>query len=310
MAGSISIRNFSKRFGDVQAVDNISLELRSGELFGLIGPDGAGKTTTLRTLCTLLLCEHGEMLVDGIDVRRNVSAIRAILGYMPQRFSLYPDLTVEQNLTFFAELFGVARTERTARLERLYNFSQLEPFKDRLASALSGGMKQKLALSCTLIHTPKILVLDEPTTGVDPVSRREFWEILRQLRDEGVTILVTTPYMDEAALCDRVAFMYDGRLLAMDEPARMYHRFPFALYEATGSPLRQLAAFFRSETPARSVQVFGDRLHVSFAERLTAEAARRLTEKASPMLASLELVQASIEDTFLGLMNTEGKRGE
>lgn len=304
MAGSIIIRNFSKQFGDVQAVDDISLEVASAKLFGLIGPDGAGKTTTMRTVCTLLACEQGEILVDEMDVRTQVAAIRAILGYMPQRFSLYPDLTVEQNLVFFADLFGVAKDDRARRLKQLYHFSQLEPFKDRLANALSGGMKQKLALSCTLIHTPKILVLDEPTTGVDPVSRREFWEILRQLRDDGVTILVSTPYMDEAALCDQVAFMYNGSLLAQDRPDRIHNHFPFALYEATGTPLRALSQFFKNETQAQSVQIFGDRLHVSFEEKLKDSETNKLRSRAPSGLESFEQMEAGIEDTFLALMKS------
>ncbi len=296
MPGSIKINSFSKSYGDILAVNNISLAIDPGELVGLIGPDGAGKTTTMRTLCTLLVPDAGEVLVDGRDVRTNVAAIRAMLGYMPQRFSLYPDLTVAQNLNFFADLFGVPPAEKAERLQTLYQFSKLEPFRKRLAGALSGGMKQKLALSCTLIHTPRTLILDEPTTGVDPVSRREFWNILRQLRDEGVTILVSTPYMEEADLCDRVAFMYQGRILAVDKPAQLVHRFPYKLYEVSGSDLQSLRAYLEDETDALSVQIFGDRLHVSYGPEsaLIAPAGAE----------SVQQIEPSIEDVFLYLMQT------
>jgi ABC-type multidrug transport system ATPase subunit len=305
MSGTIEITNFSKSYGEVRAVEDITLKIESGELFGLIGPDGAGKTTTMRTLCTLLNCDHGEMLVDGRDVRTDVAYIRSILGYMPQRFSLYPDLSIEQNLNFFADLFGVPKSEKVGRLQRLYQFSKLQPFKKRLAGALSGGMKQKLALSCTLIHTPRILILDEPTTGVDPVSRREFWEILRQLREDGVTILVSTPYMDEASLCDRVAFMHKGEMLALDKPQNLHRQFPFHLYEVTGNELRELLTYFEKETDARSVQVFGDRLHVSFEQELAASTLTGLRKKAPAEIQDLKKIQPSIEDTFLALMKKQ-----
>lgn len=305
MPGTIEIRNFGKRFGTIRAVDDISLKIESGELFGLIGPDGAGKTTTMRTLCTLLTPETGELLVDGMDVRKEVARIRSIIGYMPQRFSLYPDLTVKQNLNFFADLFSVPKGEKPRRLARLYQFSKLEPFKDRLASALSGGMKQKLALSCTLIHTPRILILDEPTTGVDPVSRREFWEILRQLRKEGVTIMVSTPYMDEAGLCDRVAFMYSGQILALDKPDNLHQLFPYFLYEVTGEEIRTLDSFFHDNVETKSVQIFGDRLHVSFAKELTRQEHAQIVSQSPARIEHLRKIQPSVEDTFLELMKKQ-----
>lgn len=305
MPGTIEIKNFSKSYGPIGAVENLSLKIESGELFGLIGPDGAGKTTTMRTLCTLLTCDHGEMYVDGRDVREEIAYIRSILGYMPQRFSLYPDLTVDQNLNFFADLFGVPKSEKIGRLQRLYQFSKLEPFKKRLASALSGGMKQKLALSCTLIHTPRILILDEPTTGVDPVSRQEFWQILRQLQSEGVTILVSTPYMDEAALCDRVAFMHNGRLLALDKPDNLYKHFSYSLYEVRAPNIRSLVSFYERETMAKSVQIFGDRLHVSFARDLDVQNLSAIKKKSPVPISHFEKIQPSIEDTFLALMKKE-----
>jgi ABC-2 type transport system ATP-binding protein len=307
LPGTIAIDHFSKQYGDICAVRDLTVTVASGQLFGLIGPDGAGKTTTIRTICTLLKCEQGGMTIDGYDVNSDVAAIRAILGYMPQRFSLYPDLSVQQNLRFFADLFGVPKAEKSTRLEQLYGFSKLEPFKNRLAGALSGGMKQKLALSCTLIHTPRVLVLDEPTTGVDPVSRREFWQILRRLRDEGVTILVSTPYMDEADLCDRVAFMFDGRILALDRPEALQNYFPHHLYEIAAEQVRSLVPFFQTQTGAVSVQIFGDSLHVSFTQLLTDEARDSMVRQAPAAVLSFRKITPSVEDTFLALMTQQGE---
>ncbi|MGH7596657.1 MAG: ABC transporter ATP-binding protein [bacterium] len=302
MLDLITIENFSKRYGKITAVDKLSLTIKSGELFGLIGPDGAGKTTTMRTLCTLLPLEDGQMRIAGLDVRRQVASVRGILGYMPQRFSLYPDLSIEQNLMFFADLFGVPEAEKKKRLPQLYQFSKLERFKDRLAKQLSGGMKQKLALSCTLIHTPTVLILDEPTTGVDPVSRREFWEILQQLRNGGVTILVSTPYMDEAVLCNRVAFMHKGKLLALDDPRLITKNFPHALYEVITPAPQLLIPYFKKAAQSESVQVFGDRLHVSFATPLPNETLERLIKSAPEPISDMRRIEPGIEDTFMELM--------
>lgn len=302
MPDIITIENFGKSYGTVRAVEELSLAVKTGELFGLIGPDGAGKTTTMRTLCTLLPLEEGHLFVAGFDVSRDIRQIRSLLGYMPQRFSLYPDLSVEQNLLFFADLFGVPKKEKAEQLKRLYHFSKLEPFKKRLAKQLSGGMKQKLALSCTLIHTPKVLILDEPTTGVDPVSRREFWQILKQLRNEGVTILVSTPYMDEALLCDRVAFMHKGQLLALDEPSRIGRHFPFVLYEVVAANPQRLVSYFENQTNVHTVQVFGDRLHVSFTAPLAQQDVSLFSEPAPFPIMSLRQIEPGIEDTFMELM--------
>ncbi|MDZ7306728.1 MAG: ABC transporter ATP-binding protein, partial [candidate division KSB1 bacterium] len=293
----ITISHFSKNYGTLRAVDDLSLAINAGELFGLIGPDGAGKTTCMRTLCTLLPLEAGEMRLAGHDVRREVRQIRSILGYMPQRFSLYPDLSVAENLRFFADLFGVPAAEREQRLQQLYHFSKLAPFKNRLARQLSGGMKQKLALSCTLIHRPQILVLDEPTTGVDPVSRREFWEILQQLRAEGVTILVSTPYMDEARLCHRVAFLHRGRLLALDEPAAINRHFPYALYEVVTDTPQRLVPYFQHTPDSRLVQLFGDRLHVSFAAPLGAGRIAAIIAAAPHPISHMHAIAPGMEDT-------------
>ncbi|RMD94377.1 MAG: ABC transporter ATP-binding protein [Calditrichaeota bacterium] len=305
MSNVIEIINFTKRYGSLTAVENLNLRIESGELFGFIGPDGAGKTTTMRTLCTLLPIEQGEMYVAGKDVRKDVAYIRSIVGYMPQRFSLYPDLTVEQNLNFFADLFEVPAGEKQVRMEKLYAFSRLGPFKNRLADALSGGMKQKLALSCILIHTPKILILDEPTTGVDPVSRQEFWEILHQLRDEGVTILVSTPYMDEAGQCDRVAFMHCGKVLVEDKPQNLHRYFPFFLYEIEGENIHRLAEYFESFVQSHSVQMFGDRLHVSFEKELTEREMQRIIKESPLAINNMQKIKPGIEDTFLALMEIQ-----
>jgi len=304
MSDFITIENFSKRYGKVTAVDHLALTIQRGELFGLIGPDGAGKTTTMRTLCTLLPLQEGQMHIAGLDVRSQVDRVRAILGYMPQRFSLYPDLSVEQNLMFFADLFGVPEAEKSKRLAQLHQFSKLERFKDRLAKQLSGGMKQKLALSCTLIHTPTVLILDEPTTGVDPVSRREFWEILQHLRNEGVTILVSTPYMDEAVLCNRVAFMHKGKLLALDDPRLITRNFRHALYEVIAPAPQLLIPYFKQALPSESVQVFGDRLHVSYRTPLAHETLTGMINGAPEPVVEMRRIEPGIEDTFMELMKT------
>jgi len=206
----IQLNNISLNYGEVSALKDISFEVERGEIFGLIGPDGAGKTTLFRIMTTLLLADSGKALVDGLDVVRDYKEIRKRVGYMPGRFSLYQDLTVEENLSFFATVFGTTIEENYHLIKDIYQ--QIEPFKKRRAGKLSGGMKQKLALSCALIHKPTVLFLDEPTTGVDPVSRKEFWEMLKRLKQQGITILVSTPYMDEASLCDRIAFIQEGKI--------------------------------------------------------------------------------------------------
>lgn len=303
MNSIISINNLEKNFGEIRAVDGISLNVQAGEMFGLLGPDGAGKTTTIRTLCTLLKPDAGTCTVKDMDVVKNYESIRAIVGYMPQRFSLYPDLSVAENLRFFADLFQVSKKEREAKLVELLNFSKLAPFQKRRAAALSGGMKQKLALSCTLIHTPEILFLDEPTTGVDPVSRREFWRILKSLREQGVTIFVTTPYMDEALNCDRVAFMHRGKILACDTPEHLVKLFPLDLVEIWGENILYAVPFLKQIKEIRSIQVFGDKLHVGFpkATSVVPEIENRLSQKQFEGFHIRE-IQPSIEDTFIELM--------
>jgi ABC-2 type transport system ATP-binding protein len=299
----ITIDNLSKKFGEITAVDDIRLHVNPGEMFGLIGPDGAGKTTTIRILCTLMKPDRGNCRVKNLDVVQEFREIRAIIGYMPQRFSLYPDLTVAENIKFFADLFQVPPDLRERKMQQLLKFSRMEPFQKRRASALSGGMKQKLALTCTLIHTPEILFLDEPTTGVDPVSRREFWNILRSLRDEGVTIFYTTPYMDEALRCDRVAFMHRGKILACDRPEKIVKLFPFDLLEVAGEGVIHTGPILQSISGVRSIQIFGDKLHLAVhAEEKVASEIRRALENHGIRQIEIRQILPGIEDTFIELM--------
>lgn len=295
---AIEVRRFRKRYGTVEAVCGISFAVERGELFGIIGPDGAGKTTLLRALCTLLLPDEGEIIISGMDTRRHMANIRQIIGYMPQRFSLYQDLTVEQNLNFFADLFQVPEDERRARLEQLYRFSRLGPFKKRAAGALSGGMKQKLALSCALIHTPDILILDEPTFGVDPVSRQEFWDILHDIQQQGTTIVVSTAYMEEADRCDRVMLFHQGRILALDHPQKLKERYRFPLFQLEGENLAALQEHFSTVAGVRSIQRFGDSLHVSFRDEPSAQIWKAARGHG---LQRFQRIAPSMEDIFLDL---------
>lgn len=252
----------TKQFGDTKAVDGLDLRIRSGEVFGLVGPDGAGKTTTLRLLAAIVSPTSGRASVLGHDIGADAEAIKPDIGYMAQRFNLYRDLTVAENLDFFADIFGVAGPERDARIARLIRFARLEEFRDRRAEDLSGGMQKKLALACTLVHQPQLLLLDEPTTGVDPVSRREFWEILTGLHLDGFTILVSTPYMDEAERCSRVGLMYRGRLIECDTPAALRGLTRGELLEVRTADLRVAARHLDSQPGVLEVQTYGDRLHV------------------------------------------------
>jgi ABC-2 type transport system ATP-binding protein len=301
----IEVNDFTKRYGEIEAVKKISFSVKPGQLFGLIGPDGAGKTTLIRTICTLIVPDSGTILIKGMDVTQKVPQIRSILGYMPQRFSLYQDLSVEQNLHFFAELFQVPDSERKNRLKQLYQFSRLEPFKKRAAGALSGGMKQKLALSCALIHTPEILILDEPTFGVDPVSRQEFWEILHSIQKEGTTILVSTAYMDEANLCDHVALFFDGQIKAIDSPENLRNRFKYPLYHIQAQDLRSLVEFFQSKEEVYTTQLFGDSLHVSFKYQPIESSWQEWQRVTSGNLLKWQKYDPTIEDIFLDLMESD-----
>ena len=305
----ISIKNFSKSFGGTKAVESLDLEVEKGELFGLIGPDGAGKTTTIRTLVTLISPDSGEIFVNNLDVKKDVRKIRSITGYMPQRFSLYPDLSVNQNLVFFANLFDVPKKEIAERKKRLFQFSNLEPFAGRLAGQLSGGMKQKLALSCTLIHNPVVLILDEPTTGVDPVSRNEFWTILKELKKEGVTILVSTPYMDEAIKCDRVAIMHEGMVLARGKPETMTASFQNRIYKLTGQDLIGHINSIALIPGILSVQSFGDSLHLTLPDNQAKEDVREKIQNILGRSFQMEPVEPSLEDLFIALIEGKSRNG-
>ncbi|MBN1885045.1 MAG: ABC transporter ATP-binding protein [Candidatus Krumholzibacteriota bacterium] len=299
---AIQIEAMQKRYGDVEAVRGITLSIGEGELFGFIGPDGAGKTTLMRSMCTLLEPDGGRILVRGMDVSRDVYGIRAVLGYMPQRFSLYPDLSVEQNMRFFADLFGVPAADRDERIEELYRFSRMAAFRKRKAAALSGGMKQKLALSCALVHRPEVLVLDEPTFGVDPVSRTEFWSLLGRIRADGTTVVVSTAYMDEADRCDRVALVFDGDAIALGTPAELRGRYPWPLFRVTGRDVRGLRSFFADTGAARDIQLFGDSLHVSFDGEPPRERLGEWRSVLGDRLDEWTRIEPSIEDLFLDLL--------
>ena len=296
-------------YGEVQALQNISFDVLPGELFGLIGPDGAGKTSLFRILTTLLLAGSGTATVDGLDAVRDYREIRRRIGYMPGRFSLYQDLSVEENLTFFATVFGTTVKENYYLIEDIYR--QVEPFKTRRAGALSGGMKQKLALSCALIHKPSVLFLDEPTTGVDPVSRKEFWGMLKKLKQQGITILVSTPYMDEASLCDRIALIQQGEILTIDTPQAVAASYPRKLYAVESDNNYLLLTQLRENPAVYSAYIFGDSLHVTFKEELTMDSGQ-LTMKAgennspfSILNCQFKEIEPSIEDCFIGLLKKQ-----
>ncbi len=294
-----------KDYGETRALRGVSLEVHSGEIFGLIGPDGAGKTTVMRIACGLILPDRGRAQVLGFDCRGEVMRVKEHLGYMPQRFSLYPDLTVAENIRFFADLYLVPEGERQEREQRLMEFSRLAPFRNRRANDLSGGMKQKLALSCTLIHTPDLLVLDEPTTGVDPVSRREFWTILRELAEGGMALLISTPYMDEAKLCDHVALMHHGRVIAHGTPEAVAGRFDRHLIEITGNQIDEARRILlESGLDDLDVHRLGDRLHMIFQDEATGDYLRRIL---ADFDVALEPVEPTIEDTFVSLMSQFGE---
>ncbi len=296
----IVLDGLHKSHGPVPAVRGLSLSVPAGRICGLIGPDGAGKTTAMRVLCGLLRADRGTARVMGHDCATEAALVKRHLGYMPQRFSLYPDLTVGENLRFFAELFDVPPAERRKRDAELMAFSRLEPFRGRRAGQLSGGMKQKLALSCTLIHTPAVLILDEPTTGVDPVSRREFWRILRELAGDGLALLVSTPYMDEAALCDEVVLMHAGRALAQGSPAAVAASFPRRLLEVTAPDLVAAAGALQAARIAGlDVQRYGDRLHLVHDDQAQADAAAQALAGTGAALAPLA---AGVEDVFVEMM--------
>ena len=297
---SISVKNISKSFKTVNAVDDVSFEVKEGELFGLIGPDGAGKTTIFRILTTLLFADKGTATVAGFDVVDDYKEIRNHVGYMPGKFSLYQDLTVEENLDFFATIFGTTIEENYELIKDIY--VQIEPFKNRRAGALSGGMKQKLALSCALIHKPKVLFLDEPTTGVDPVSRKEFWEMLKRLQQKGITILVSTPYMDEAALCDRIALIQHGKILQIDDPKEIVKHFPTTIYDIKAANIYKLLLALKEYKHSYSVYPFGEFVHYTDKrEELNIEELTNFLKEKGLENIGIQPTETTIEDTFMEL---------
>jgi len=306
---AIEARRLTKRFGDLTAVDALTLSVARGEIFGLVGPDGAGKTTTLRLLTGVMQATAGSALVLGLDVTRDPEPVRSRIGYVPQSSSLYADLSVRENLQFYADLFGVPRAERDRRMADLLAFSRLEPYAKRLARNLSGGMRQKLALCAALIHRPEVLFLDEPTIGVDPVSRRDFWLLIYQLLQQGLTLLVSTPYLDEAERCHRVGLMDHGRLIACEDPAGLRRLLPGTLLELRG-PTPEVAAPLLSRLPeVREAQVFGDALHllVADAERDLPRIRGALEARGFPEV-HLRPILPSLEDIFVTLLrDKEGK---
>ena len=297
---SIVVSDISKSYKTVKALKNISFEVNKGELFGLIGPDGAGKTTLFRVLTTLLIADEGRATVAGFDLIKDYKTIRESVGYMPGRFSLYQDLTVEENLKFFATIFGTTIAENYDLIKDIY--VQIEPFKTRRAGKLSGGMKQKLALSCALIHKPKVLFLDEPTTGVDPVSRKEFWEMIKRLQQKGITILVSTPYMDEAALCDRIALIQDGTILQIDTPEAIIKDYPKAIYNVSADNMYQLIQSLKAYKHSHSVYPFGEFVHYTDKRKgFDPQQLKRYLEEKQLAGISIEITQPTIEDAFMEL---------
>jgi len=301
----IVIDNLQRSFGSVRAVNGLSLSVDSGQIYGLVGPDGAGKTTTLRILCGALLPDGGAARVGGLDVVRQPDGVRSLLGYMPQRFSLYGDLTVGENMRFFADIFHVPRREQRALIDRLLAFSRLDRFESRLAARLSGGMKQKLALACALIHRPTVLLLDEPTTGVDPVSRREFWEIVREAVADGMTVLVSTPYMDEAERCHQVAFVAGGKVLAAGTPHELQRLVPGSTLELAATPQRQAAATLGRLPAVRDVQLFGDLLHVGLHQPIASPQLQSILAADGVTVGRIREVTPSMEDVFMYLSTTD-----
>jgi ABC-2 type transport system ATP-binding protein len=307
---ALQLAELTRSFGPTTAVDRLTLTIPRGELFGLVGPDGAGKTTVLRMLAGILTPSRGDAVVAGHSVSLDPEAVKDRIAYMSQRFGLYGDLTVLENLSFYADLFEVPARERPARIERLLGFSNLTPFRHRPAAKLSGGMKQKLGLACALVHHPEILLLDEPTNGVDPVSRRDFWRILYEMLKEGVTILVTTAYLDEAERCHRVGLLHQGRLLALDTPERIKARMGGAMVEIPVTDGWRARAALADVPAARGVTLFGRRLHVALADAerdLPAVLAALAAEGLAP--GEARPVVPSLEDVFIAMVERAGDRG-
>jgi ABC-2 type transport system ATP-binding protein len=300
MQKAVESSGICKRFGETEALNDISFSVNESEIFGFIGPDGAGKTTLFRIITTLLLPDEGEMTVMGLDCRTGFKELRKNIGYMPGRFSLYQDLSVEENLNFYATVFGTTVRENYDLISDIY--SHIEPFKKRLAGKLSGGMKQKLALSCALIHKPKLIVLDEPTTGVDAVSRSEFWEMLRRLKPYNITIIVSTPYMDEAMKCDRVALIQNGKILSIDQPQKIKEGFSRKLFSAKAPEKYKLINALRNYPNTITAYPFGDSVHVTFTDDKFDDSIYEYLGRMGISNVVISESRAGIEDRFLELM--------
>ncbi len=299
---AIKTTNLTKSFGENIAVNNLNLEINKGELFGLVGPDGAGKTTTMRLLTAIMEPTSGEAWVAGHSILAEGERIREKIGYMSQKFGLYEDLTVMENILFYADLYEVPQKERPVRIARLLGFSNLTPFKGRLAGQLSGGMKQKLGLACALIHTPEVLFLDEPTTGVDPVSRRDFWRILYDLLREGVTILVSTAYLDEAERCTRVALMHQGRLMVADDPAKVKNSLGLLMMELWSDNARAAAEIAGAVDGVKKVSVYGDRLHITLTDKGRVEGVITALTREGIGVKDHREILPSLEDVFIAMV--------
>jgi drug efflux transport system ATP-binding protein len=307
---ALSLDGVVKRYGSVTALNGLSLDVRQGEMFGLIGPDGAGKTTTIRLLCGLLHADGGAVRMLGKDPVANHAEITQSVGYLSQRFSLYGDLSIDENIAFFAEIHGLWRYQDRRR--RLLELTQLLPFRRRLAERLSGGMKQKLALACTLIHEPRVILLDEPTTGVDPVSRREFWKLLAEFLQQGITILVSTPYLDEAERCHRVGLLHEGRRLALDTPDALRRSLPGRMVELTVAEQARAIPIIESVPGVVDVRVFGERMHVRFAPDAATDAPTKVSkalENGGLVVSGARDVQASLEDVFIARLEEAATQG-
>jgi len=304
MSFSVKVENLTKRYGETIALNEISFEVCKNELFGFIGPDGSGKTTLFRILTSLLIPDSGSASVEGFDVVKEYKKIRNICGYMPGKFSLYQDLSVEENLNFFATIFGTTLKDNYSLIKDIY--SQIEPFKTRRAGNLSGGMKQKLALSCALIHKPLILFLDEPTTGVDAVSRLEFWEMLKRLKSSYITILVSTPYMEEASLCDRVALIQAGRIMQISKPEEIIQGYPYPLYSVTSTDKYKLLNDLKVFPKIHSVYLFGQTIHIAIKEdSIDLKELYAYLELRNHDRIEITSMRATIEDCFMELMQRE-----
>ncbi|TZF99199.1 ABC transporter ATP-binding protein (plasmid) [Chryseobacterium panacisoli] len=306
---SVVVKNITKTYGKVKAVDDVSFEVKKGELFGLIGPDGSGKTSIFRILTTLLLADGGTATVEGHDVIKDYQVIRNRVGYMPGKFSLYQDLTVQENLHFFATIFGTTIQKNYDLIKDIYD--QIKPFSDRRAGKLSGGMKQKLALCCALIHKPDVLFLDEPTTGVDVVSRKEFWEMLNKLKQQNITIVVSTPYMDEAKLCDRIALIQNGKIMSIDDPAEIVQNFPKQLFAVKAKDIYKLLKDLRSDSEVESCYAFGEFMHVTLSSNDNEEdRVKKIAEKYHPEDLEIKKITPNIEDVFIRLMQEQNQLTE